>query len=1088
MLVLYDSQEETFETLGIGVLTDFKTVPTVTEVLKGEYILEFEYLKKGKYSEYLNERNIIKALNQPFRIENIKPSKDGYRVLARHIVFDLRDNYLLDVSPTDKTAQAALNWCLERAEIPTNFTASGDCTETASARYVRLNFNEALWDADNSILNRFGGEPEYDKYSIILHSVRGSNTNIEIREKKNLSGFEMNIDLSTVKTRIQPIGRDGLILPEIFVDSPIIENYPTPKIGKLELDIGIDDDTTEQEAYTLMRNAVLKQYDLGLDKPTVSLKVDFIELSKTEEYKNFQNLETIHLGDRLRFFMPSINQNTQIRVIKTVKNALNGRIISLELGSEIPNIVTQQTINNREMRKQITTSALEAAKVEATELLKHPFNGHLFISESTGELYIADTDDLATATYIWKWGLGGLGFSKTGINGTFETAWTQDGKFVADFINAGTLNTNVIQGYDQLTITVGNNNRAIGDRTGKTTTITQDIASIEAQISDIADITTSANTVDGTIESEDLQNIAQSNPIKIEIHPTADNISYLYPRSNLYPSSNLFSTVRTIRFKNVTTNENFDYVLPDDLLYYDSTTYDSFLADAEERTVQITKRCGYNADGTVKVLDSPITTTYSFTELETTLSLTAGNYEVSLLGYSSGFIFVRMMVQNAYTAQYATRVELNSSIHQTAEEITLEVSINYVGNHEVISKINQTAEQITIDASKINIAGAITAINDNTTTTINGNKITTGTITANQLSANCINADKIAAGTITADKIANATITASKIVDASITGAKIADATITSAKINDINADKINAGTITAAAINLGNGKFSVNTNGYLQASSGTIGGWIINSSKLGGDNTYLNPNGSCQFYPSGGAIVGWNNAIRLKGPSGIAIYNSYTNYGGGSSIDSGIHLMADAGNLDLMQYSSSYGVNIRSYCSPSTKGNASARSIMLAAGNNITLAAVSGCVYAQGNGKSNSLVKTDAGSASSKNTKTNILKFEHDDYEESLNLLEKINIYSYDYKYKLYDKDHQYGFIIDEIEQQNNYDKFFDFNVYKAIINKDKTLDFDITSATKEDEIIEVKKYDSDVLDKYLLTVCKALLYRVEELERRNV
>ena len=667
----------------------------------------------------------------------------------------------------------------------------------------------------------------------------------------------------------------------------------------------------------------------------------------------------------------------------------------------------------------------------------------------------------------------------------------------------------------------------VGNRTGKTTSLTQDVDEIRAEISEIADITKSAERNEAFIPDSEFQDIAESNPITIEIHPIGENISYLYPRNNLYPSDTLYSKNRILRFTNTSTNQNFDWELPEDLLYYDANVYDTLMVDYENARIRVLKKCAYNADGTVGTI-TPEEHNYDnlFTQYTTDLGLTQGDYSVSILGYSAGYIKVRLMALNAYISQYATKVELHSSITQTTEYIDLEVD-KKVGKNEVIARINLTSEVATIEANKINIQGVLTAINNDTTTTIDGDKITTGTITANQLSSNSVNASKIVAGTITADKIedatitngkiangtieggkiknatitgakiASATITSANIANAAITTAKIADASITDAKIASLSASKITAGTInannvnitgtlTTAALNL-NGKFIVNTSGYVQSTYGTLGGWTINANKLGTDRTYLSPDGSCQFYPSGGSIVGWNDGFRAKAPNGIGIYNSYLDYNRGTSISKGIHIMADAGNLDLMQYSSSYGVNIRSNCSPSTQANASAGSIMIAASKNITMNAITGAVFANsGRVVSVGYVLTDVGQASSKNTKINIKSFESKDYDEALDLLKNMYIYSYDYKYKLYDKEHQYGFIIDEIEKQKGYEKFFDFRKSKAKVNKDNSLDFSLENITKDDKIIEIKKYDTDVLDKYLLTCIKALQNKIDKLEEK--
>ena len=150
MLTLYSKEITSFSTLGIGVLRDFISHPLITEELNGAYTLEFEYAKDGYLSEYLIEQNIIKANGQAFRIWNIKKDMQKITVFAKHIFFDLSFNFLADVFPTNLTAQSALAWMLNRTAVATNFSATGNCTQTASTRYVRKNFIDAVFNEDNT--------------------------------------------------------------------------------------------------------------------------------------------------------------------------------------------------------------------------------------------------------------------------------------------------------------------------------------------------------------------------------------------------------------------------------------------------------------------------------------------------------------------------------------------------------------------------------------------------------------------------------------------------------------------------------------------------------------------------------------------------------------------------------------------------------------------------------------------------------------------------------------------------------------------------------------------------------------------------
>ena len=292
----------------------------------------------------------------------------------------------------------------------------------------------------------------------------------------------------------------------------------------------------------------------------------------------------------------------------------------------------------------------------------------------------------------------------------------------------------------------------VTEQNNKISQITQTVDEINTKIQDFADITISGETSYAKVE---LDNINESEPITVIIHPININISYLYPNINLFPSPSQFLPVRTLRFKNITTNEIFDYELPDDLLYYDSENYDEFYLSYDSQTCQITKRCKYNADGSISLLDNEIVNSYSYPTIE----LTDGDYEISLLGYEYGYLSIRLMASNIYTSQFATQVEVKSQIQQTAQSIDLSVNqklsnystttemnsaitikaneitstvsntyetktsaqqnysqlrqtdsqitstvSNKVGKNEVISRINQTAESIKINANKLGLS------------------------------------------------------------------------------------------------------------------------------------------------------------------------------------------------------------------------------------------------------------------------------------------------------------------------------------------------------------------------------------------------
>lgn len=273
-----------------------------------------------------------------------------------------------------------------------------------------------------------------------------------------------------------------------------------------------------------------------------------------------------------------------------------------------------------------------------------------------------------------------------------------------------------------------------------TTRLNVRVGELESAITEIADITKPGMTDTAHIPAAQLTDINASEPISINVHPIVQNISYLYPMSALYPSDTLYLKTRTLRFYNSTTNETFDYVLPCDLFYYSvggQEVYDEIsleYGDGTTKTCVVNKRVGINANGTTYLLSPQEMLSFPYP----TIALTTGDYLVSLVEYEAGYIYVLLMAANIYTTQFATRVELNSAITQTSQEIDLSVNqkltaystttemnsaINLkaneissvvstkVGKEEIISRINQTSEQVTIDASKINLNGVVTANN-----------------------------------------------------------------------------------------------------------------------------------------------------------------------------------------------------------------------------------------------------------------------------------------------------------------------------------------------------------------------------------------
>lgn len=472
MIRVYASNETNFNSNGYGLLTNVEECKVI-EQLNGQYYCTIKVPNITPLCEYLIEDNVIKVpvgynSYQLFRINLVEKTDKNTTVTAFHIFYDLGKNMLLNVAPTEQDCQTYGQWLLDRTNYPNNFTFTSDISGiVASGRYIRKTPVEAIMDDDsNGMINKFGGELERDNFHISLNAHRGANRGVKLMYGKNIKAITYSTDITEVITRALPVAFDGRELPEVYIDSPLIDNYPNPKVSIIQMDDLIYDETGSTEGsfndlealYDAMRNRVQNAYEKGVDKPKINVNVDWMELSKSVEYaQQYQDLERVFLGDTLTLEWNDLF--VSMRVISTTYDALLNRITSFELGSAISTVAsvivgvsklsTDQSFGAKELAKSLTEQARELATNQITQAM----GGYVY--KTTNELYIMDTDDPTTALKVWRWNLNGLGYSSTGIQGPYIVAMTQDGSINADMITAGTIRTDRIQGYGDVVVQVG---------------------------------------------------------------------------------------------------------------------------------------------------------------------------------------------------------------------------------------------------------------------------------------------------------------------------------------------------------------------------------------------------------------------------------------------------------------------------------------------------------------------------------------------------------------------------------------------------------------------------------------------------------
>lgn len=282
----------------------------------------------------------------------------------------------------------------------------------------------------------------------------------------------------------------------------------------------------------------------------------------------------------------------------------------------------------------------------------------------------------------------------------------------------------------------------IGDRSQKTTSITQDLDTIQATIGDIENLTEEKDGY-GTINFSEINT---SEPIYLQIYPMSTDISRAYVSKSSFIGQQFVLRTRTLQFINTTTNTTFSYELPDDL-YRTQGVYDEFILDYLNNECKIIKRIGKNEDGSLYILDTPVTTTYEYP----TIALTDGDYIIKLLGYTNPYIRAKLMKKNELTTQFATQVEMNSAINMSSQNITASVERTYLAKtdasdiyetqedarnaraelqlgieqtqDDIVSYINASADVINLTAGRLIITSGNFKLDDNGNITCTGGTI-----------------------------------------------------------------------------------------------------------------------------------------------------------------------------------------------------------------------------------------------------------------------------------------------------------------------------------------------------------------------------
>lgn len=456
-IYLYDEFETDFTHNGMTMI-DFEDEPMIHRAINGIFLLEGVYSLGGQHYKHIKKGAILSAMcpdrtRQLFRIKNPEKTITNISFTADHIAFDANRNFVESYFENEGSGSKIMAGIEGALTFPQRFNYSSNITTT---HQFTINENypiDAIMGQNNggqNLVGVTGGELEMDNFNIRLLDKLGSDRGFR---------FDWGINLENIKETVSaeiPVNSLYLIgaVPEVEnyeeEQEPIVVKYlETEGVTAENRVIG---KRTNSEAKTEEELKAWGQSLFDKDRihePKVSHEISIVDLANTMEYKEFSNLVELQLGDTIHGTLQEQNITVQERMIEYTYFSRLSEYVTMTLGndlgfysSSVQNELTQ-IVSDMETRTNILVEKI----INATNLITGTNGGYVRFrpKNNPSEILIMDTDNVNTAKNVWRWNLGGLGHSKTGVNGPFPTAMTSDGQIVADIITAGRFNAEMLR-------------------------------------------------------------------------------------------------------------------------------------------------------------------------------------------------------------------------------------------------------------------------------------------------------------------------------------------------------------------------------------------------------------------------------------------------------------------------------------------------------------------------------------------------------------------------------------------------------------------------------------------------------------------
>ncbi len=354
---VYDISEPQsgFDHNGVAVLCPSEVISTKED--KGRWDIEIVHPidQWGKWT-YIIGQNVVKVNGQLFRIDEVETYLDAdaeyVTAHAKHISYDMSDVW---INEANFTANGGTNYYIKLyasrvKDFPNQqhvvgeyvFNVTSDITGTMECAIEDQNLTEALFGADNSFINRYGGELYRDNFNMTINQhLEGADNAFSIRYGQDLTKISFKIDFSQWITNLICVDNFGSLVGVWYDTSGdwMVHHHKTKRVHFTYAEL-VDPD------YAIER---LDKDTMNLwaqvSTPIISIEIKVAAIKNDPKYKDFLNLQNFDVGYSGQIYVEHLGIDVSMKIVSIRRNELTGEAISITLGNSRGSLIRQTVLS-----------------------------------------------------------------------------------------------------------------------------------------------------------------------------------------------------------------------------------------------------------------------------------------------------------------------------------------------------------------------------------------------------------------------------------------------------------------------------------------------------------------------------------------------------------------------------------------------------------------------------------------------------------------------------------------------------------------------------------------------------------------------